>query len=89
MIPPSTRVYVATSPTDLRKGFDGLSAAVTAQGLDPASVHAASASNPVSLCRDPTARYGDTPLTGTARWRDLLSVVPMEAPDRHGLCGRR
>lgn len=28
MLPPSTRVYVATAPTDLRKGFDGLSAAV-------------------------------------------------------------
>ncbi|AKT38710.1 hypothetical protein [Chondromyces crocatus] len=26
MLPPSVRVYVAAEPTDLRKGFDGLSA---------------------------------------------------------------
>ncbi|AKT38176.1 uncharacterized protein CMC5_023190 [Chondromyces crocatus] len=28
MLPPSVRVYVAAEPTDLRKGFDGLSAQV-------------------------------------------------------------
>lgn len=40
MLPPSTRVYVATSPTDLRKGFDGLSAAVMQfLGEDPSSGH--------------------------------------------------
>jgi transposase len=39
-LPPSTRVYVATSPTDLRKGFDGLSAAVMQViGQDPTSGH--------------------------------------------------
>jgi hypothetical protein len=28
-LPPALRIYVATTPTDMRKSFDGLSAAVT------------------------------------------------------------
>ena len=28
-LPPAVRIYVATSPTDMRKSFDGLSAAVS------------------------------------------------------------
>ena len=39
-LPPSVRVYVATEPIDLRKSFDGLSAAVTARfGQDPLGGH--------------------------------------------------
>ncbi len=39
-LPPSTRIYVAAAPTDLRKGFDGLSAAVLEViGQDPTSGH--------------------------------------------------
>ncbi len=40
MLSPAVRIYLATTPTDLRKGFDGLSAAVThAIGHDPTSGH--------------------------------------------------
>ena len=28
-VPPAVRIYVATAPTDMRKSFDGLSAAVS------------------------------------------------------------
>ena len=39
-LPPSVRVYVAVQPTDLRKSFDGLSAAVAATfGQDPLCGH--------------------------------------------------
>jgi len=39
-LPPSVRVYVAAQPTDLRKSFDGLSAAVAAIfGQDPLCGH--------------------------------------------------
>jgi transposase len=39
-LPPSVRVYVAAQPIDLRKSFDGLSAAVTARfGQDPLGGH--------------------------------------------------
>lgn len=39
-LPPALRIYLATSPTDLRKGFDGLSGAVMQViGEDPASGH--------------------------------------------------
>jgi transposase len=39
MLPPSTRIYVARKPTDLRKGFQGLPIAVTQVGLEPTSGH--------------------------------------------------
>jgi transposase len=39
-LPPSVRVYIATQPIDLRKSFDGLSAAVAARfGQDPLGGH--------------------------------------------------
>ena len=39
-MPPSVRLYVAPSPVDARKGFDGLSLYVQAQlQLDPLSCH--------------------------------------------------
>jgi transposase len=39
-LPPSVRVYVAAQPTDLRKSFDGLSAAVAETfGQDPLCGH--------------------------------------------------
>ena len=39
-LPPALRIYLATTPTDLRKGFDGLSAAVMQViGQDPTSGH--------------------------------------------------
>jgi transposase len=39
-LPSSVRVFVATSPIDLRKSFDGLAAAVTSMfGRDPISGH--------------------------------------------------
>ncbi len=39
-LPPSTRVYVATAPTDMRRGFDGLFALVRdTLALDPYSGH--------------------------------------------------
>lgn len=39
-LPPALRIYVATTPTDMRKSFDGLSAAVTQIiGEDPTSGH--------------------------------------------------
>jgi transposase len=39
-LPPSVRVHVAVQPIDLRKSFDGLSAAVTARfGQDPLGGH--------------------------------------------------
>jgi transposase len=40
MLPPSVKIYLATSPTDMRKGFDGLSALVAEQiGADVYSGH--------------------------------------------------
>lgn len=40
MLPPSVRIYLATEPTDMRKGFDGLVAIVkNTWGLDPFSGH--------------------------------------------------
>lgn len=39
-LPPSVRVYLASTPTDLRKSFDGLSALVASSlGHDPLSGH--------------------------------------------------
>jgi transposase len=39
-LPPALRIYVATTPADMRKSFDGLSAAVTQLiGRDPTSGH--------------------------------------------------
>lgn len=39
-LPPALRIYLASTPTDLRKGFDGLSAAVMQIiGEDPTSGH--------------------------------------------------
>lgn len=38
-LPPSVRIYLATDPTDMRKGFDGLSALVRARGQDVFSGH--------------------------------------------------
>lgn len=39
-LPPALRIYLAAAPTDLRKGFDGLSGAVMQViGEDPASGH--------------------------------------------------
>jgi transposase len=39
-LPPALHIYLATTPTDLRKGFDGLSAAVMQIiGQDPTSGH--------------------------------------------------
>lgn len=39
-LPPSVRIFVCTAPTDMRKGFDGLSALVeTLIGEDPLSGH--------------------------------------------------
>jgi len=39
-LPPSVRIYVATEPCDMRKAFDGLSAAVEhVLGCDPFSGH--------------------------------------------------
>jgi transposase len=38
-LPRSVRVYLATEPADMRKGFDGLSRLVEAQGLDLYSGH--------------------------------------------------
>jgi transposase len=39
-LPPSTRIYVATAPTDMRRGFDGLFALVRdTLALDPYSGH--------------------------------------------------
>lgn len=39
-LPPALRIYVATTPADMRKSFDGLSAAVTQIiGQDPTSGH--------------------------------------------------
>jgi transposase len=39
-LPPALRIYVATEPTDMRKSFDGLSAAVTQLiDEDPTSGH--------------------------------------------------
>jgi transposase len=39
-LPPSVRIWYATSPTDLRRGFDGLAALVRTQlRLDPLSGH--------------------------------------------------
>lgn len=40
MLPPSVRIYLATEPCDMRKGFDGLVAVVqNAWKLDPYSGH--------------------------------------------------
>ncbi len=38
-LPASVRIYLFTGPTDMRKGFDGLSALVVASGLDVFSGH--------------------------------------------------
>lgn len=38
-LPSSVRIYVAADPADMRKGFDGLAALVTARGLDIYSGH--------------------------------------------------
>lgn len=38
-LPTAVRIYLATSSTDMRKGFDGLAALVEAQGLDLYSGH--------------------------------------------------
>ena len=38
-IPSSVRIYLAAEPTDMRKGFDGLSAIVLAKGQDVFSGH--------------------------------------------------
>ncbi len=39
-LPPALRIYLATTPTDLRKGFDGLSGMVMQViGEDPTSGH--------------------------------------------------
>ena len=39
-LPPSVRIYLATAPVDLRKGFDGLAGAVRGIiGQDPHSGH--------------------------------------------------
>jgi len=39
-LPPAVRIYMATAPTDMRKSFDGLSAAVTQIiDQDPTSGH--------------------------------------------------
>lgn len=38
-LPSAVRIYLATQPTDMRKGFDGLAALVEAQGLDLYSGH--------------------------------------------------
>lgn len=39
LLPRSVRVFVATSPVNLRQSFDGLSNAVRALALDPLSGH--------------------------------------------------
>jgi len=39
MLPKAVRIYLATQPTDLRRGFDGLAAKVVEQGLDLYSGH--------------------------------------------------
>ena len=38
-LPPSTRVFVATKPADMRKSFDGLFALASGLALDPLSGH--------------------------------------------------
>ena len=38
-LPASVRIYLFAEPTDMRKGFDGLAALVTASGLDVFSGH--------------------------------------------------
>lgn len=38
-LPASVRIYLFAEPTEMRKGFDGLSALVTASGLDVFSGH--------------------------------------------------
>lgn len=38
-IPPAVRIYLAAEPTDMRKGFDGLSAIVLERGQDVFSGH--------------------------------------------------
>jgi transposase len=38
-LPASVQIYLAAEPTDMRKGFDCLSALVTARGLDVFSGH--------------------------------------------------
>ncbi len=38
-LPPAVRVFVCTQPVDMRKSFDGLSAATALAGLDPMSGH--------------------------------------------------
>ena len=36
-LPPSVRIHLASQPTDMRRGFDGLMAMVRLWGLDPFS----------------------------------------------------
>ena len=38
-LPRAVKIYLATEPADMRKGFDGLAALVEAQGLDLYSGH--------------------------------------------------
>lgn len=38
-LPSSVRIYLSPAPTDMRRGFDGLAALVTAAGLDVFSGH--------------------------------------------------
>ena len=38
-LPGSVRIYLSPAPTDMRRGFDGLAALVTAAGLDVFSGH--------------------------------------------------
>ena len=39
MLPSSVRIYLSTTTTDMRRGFDGLAALVTASGFDVFSGH--------------------------------------------------
>ena len=39
MLPSSVRIYLSTTTTDMRCGFDGLAAPVTASGFDVFSGH--------------------------------------------------
>ena len=55
-LPPTVRVFVASAPVDLRKGFDGLSALVQSSfGHDPTSIGAVSKCAFCSLIETVTA----------------------------------